>query len=190
MGEAARSLLAVILLIPLHHLIRVRALQVPPIPSIALPKFRLTYLTYLVLNDALLEPRSAHSNLSGLLAPAPDAFTVGSLLLPQLLGFLDALLQDLVERALGGSSGGIGLGYGLHILARDGVVGGHFGLLLRRVGGPERRLGQTQGAARTEGSGEHCVVWTGARPATAAGVGVVSYDEVVGVASVHAKTVM
>lgn len=150
----------------------------------------MTCITYLVLNDALLEPRSAHSNLPGLLAPAPDTLTVRSLLLPQLLGLLDALLQNLVERAFRGSSGGIGLGNGLHFFARDGVVGGHFGLLLRRVGGPERRLGKAQGAARAEGSGEHCVVWTGGRSATDAGAGVVSYDEVVGVASAGAKSVM
>lgn len=162
----------------------------PHEPSTGLVRSQLTGVTYLVLDDALLEPRSAHSNLPGLLAPAPDALTVGSLLLPQLLRLLDALLQNFVERALRGSSGGIGLGDGLHFLARDGVVGGHFGLLLRRVSGAERRLGQAQGAARAEGSGEHCVVWTNGRPATGAEVGVVSYDEVAGIANDNAKSVM
>lgn len=162
----------------------------PPTPSIELLGSQLTYVTYLVLDDALLEPRSAHSNLPGLLAPAPDALTVGSLLLPQLLGLLDALLQNFVERAFRGGSGGVGLGDGRHVFARDGVVGGHFGLLLRRVGGAERWLGQAQGAACAEGSGEHCGVWTGGRPATGAGVGVVSYDEVVGIAIPNAKSVM
>ena len=147
-------------------------------------------MTYLVLNDALLEPRSAHSNLPVLLTPAPDTLTVRRLLLPQLLGLLDALLQNLVERTFRGSGGGIGLGNGLHFLARDGVIGGHFGLLLRRVGGSERRLGQSQSTACAEGSGEHCVVWTGGRSATGAEAGVVSYDEVIGVASAGAKSVM
>ena len=118
----------------------------------ALLSSQLTSITYLVLDDALLEPRSAHSNLPGLLAPAPDALTVGGLLLPQLLRLLDALLQDLIEGAFRGSGCGVGLGNGLHFFARDGVVGGHFGLLLRRVGGPEGWGGETQCAARAEGS--------------------------------------
>lgn len=144
------------------------ALSTPRIPSIALLPLKLTPVTYLVLDDALLEPRSTHSDLPGLLAPAPDTLTVGGLLLPQLLALLDALLQDLVKRAFRGRGGRIGLGNGLHFFARVWVVGGHFGFLLRRVGSPEGRRGETQGAARTKGSREHCVLSRGVRPAGSA----------------------
>jgi hypothetical protein len=103
--------------------------------------------TYLVLHDALLEAGTAHGHLPRRLAAAPDALAVGRLLGAQLLALLDALLQDLVERALRGRGRGIG-GRDIGGSAAGGrVVGGHFGLCGRGVGGAEAGRGQSQSAA-------------------------------------------
>ena len=112
--------------------------------------------TYLVLHNRLLEPRALHRDRPRLLARAPGALVIRRLPGAQLLALCDALLQDLVEGALGGEGGGVGLGdVGLGV-ALDGVVGGH---LVHRGGGG--RVGAVegeaaQGAAGAERAGEHC----------------------------------
>jgi hypothetical protein len=95
------------------------------------------FRTYLILHNALFEPRPAHSNLPRILTPRPDALVIRRLCNPQLLGILSALLQHIVEGALGRRRDGIGLGnVRLHV-ALDGVVGGDL-VACRSCGGVAR----------------------------------------------------
>jgi hypothetical protein len=81
--------------------------------------------TYLILHNALLEPRSTHSNLPRLLTPTPNALVIRRLLRPQTLCIRYILLQHLVEGTLGRRGCDVGLGNVGLGGALDGVVGGH-----------------------------------------------------------------
>jgi hypothetical protein len=133
----------------LHHLCVPPASS--PIPQTALiyARSRSIKKTYLVLNDALFKPRSAHSHLPRLLTPAPDALVVGRLQSPHALCICDILLQHLVERALGRCGRDVRLGdVGLRG-ALDGVVDGDF---VDRGDVADRCA---EGAGRAESADEH-----------------------------------
>jgi hypothetical protein len=112
-------------------------------------------LAYLVLHDGLLEARALHGDGARLLARAPRALAVGRLRGAQLLALCDALLEHLVEGALGRRGRGVGLGDVGRDAALPGVIGGH---LVDRgrgscVAAEERKA--ARGAAGAEGAGEH-----------------------------------
>ena len=114
--------------------------------------------TYLVLHNALLEPRPAHGDLPGILTPRPDALVVWRLCNPHLLGLLRRLLQDFVKRALGRGGQRIGLGDIRLCIALDGVVGGDLvaGRCCRRVAGEGAGASRcTAGAQGAKGDWEH-----------------------------------
>lgn len=85
--------------------------------------------TYLVVHNHLLESRSNHSFLSGLLATAPNTFSVGRLHDSALLSLGNRLLQWLVHVAFAAQGHGIGAADGrgcrtvLGVVGWDGVVG-------------------------------------------------------------------
>lgn len=97
------------------------------LPSVLLPRSPSTpwfHKTYLILNNALLEPWPAHRNFPRILTPRPDTLVVRRLCNPHLLGLFWRLLQDLVESALGRGRDRIGLGDVWLRIALDGVIGG------------------------------------------------------------------
>jgi hypothetical protein len=123
------------------------------IPKSRFPPHSKSRSTYLILHNALFEPRSTHSNLPRLLAPTPNALVIRRLLRPHALRIRHILLQHLVERALGRGGGDVGLGnIGLGA-ALDGVVGGLLVGLLGRGGDVANR--GADGAGRAEGADEH-----------------------------------
>lgn len=128
----------------------------PPNP----PKFTFVLtvrnLTYLILHNALLEPRPAHGLLPGVLAPAPNTLVVGRLCCPQLLRCRNILLQNLVKRAFRRRGCRIGLGHVLRHFSPDRIVGL---ARVRRSGGEGgaqewRRAAHADGAKSTWEHGE------------------------------------
>ena len=125
--------------------------------------------TYLVRHDRLLEARANHGALARVLAATPRHLAVGRLLGAEGLGLLDALLEHLVERALGRRGHGVrGRDIGRRGLG-VGVVGGHVvdrgRRLLAGVGADGGDAGSVGGGAQQRPEGrrpEHCgLCWPG-----------------------------
>jgi hypothetical protein len=79
---------------------------------------------YLIIHDHLLESRSNHGFLSGLLATAPHSLSVGGLHAPALFTLGNRLLQWLVHVAFAACGGCIGAADWRGCRAVFGVVGG------------------------------------------------------------------
>jgi hypothetical protein len=108
--------------------------------------------TYLILHNALLEPRPTHGNLPRVLTPRPDALVVRRLCNPHLLPLLGSLLQHLVERTLGRRGDGIGLGNVRLRIALDRVVGGDLVACSGRGGIAGKRPGRSRCASGAQGA--------------------------------------